>query len=166
MNLRRAVKKRKELIVIAHNIRSLHNLGSLFRTGDATGVSKIYCTGYTGNPLDPKAIKVSLGAEKTVPWERTRNIARLLRNLKRHGFTLAALEQHAQSIALQSYRPRFPLALIIGNEARGISEAFLKKADRILEIPMHGEKESLNVSVAFGIAVYQLMRHQELGIRK
>lgn len=156
----------RKLVVIAHNIRSLHNIGSFFRTADAVGVAKIYLTGYSGAPTDPKAAKVSLGAEKTIPWERTGNISRLLQKLKHDGFTVVALEQHARSTPLNTYRPHFPLALIVGNEVRGISQALLKKTDRILEIPMRGKKESLNVSVAFGIAVYQLMRHQKIESRK
>lgn len=158
MNSRHVAEKRRELVIIAHNIRSLHNLGSLFRTADAAGVSKIYCTGYTGNPLDNKTAKVSLGAEKTVAWERARTVALLIQKLKRAGFTIAALEQHPRSKPLQSYHSRFPLALIVGNEVRGISPALLKRADVILEIPMRGKKESLNVSVAFGIAVYELLK--------
>lgn len=148
----------KKLIVIAHNIRSLYNIGSIFRTSDAVGVEKIFLTGFSGTPDNPKVAKVALGAEKTVPWEKHSRIGNLLKGLKKDGYQIVALEQDVKSVAYNSFRPRFPIAFIVGNEISGISRAVLKKADAIIEIPQKGTKESLNVSVAFGIAVYSLLR--------
>lgn len=145
-------------IVIAHNIRSLHNIGSLFRTADAAGVSKIYCTGYSGTPDNPRAKKVSLGAEQFVPWEKVSRPGALIRKLKKSGYRIAVLEQDKKSIPYDSFKPRFPLVLILGNEVRGSSRSMIKNADTIIEIPMRGEKESLNVSVAFGIAAFHIQK--------
>ncbi|MEK7636688.1 MAG: TrmH family RNA methyltransferase [Patescibacteria group bacterium] len=152
MTLRRG----KKLIVIAHNIRSLHNIGSLFRTADAVGVEKIFLTGFSGIPDHPKVAKVALGAEKTILWKKYSRIGNLLKQLKKDGYQIVALEQDPMSVAYDSFCPRFPIALIVGNEVSGISRAILKNADAIIEIPQKGRKESLNVSVAFGIAVYAL----------
>ncbi len=144
-------------VCIAHNIRSLHNIGSIMRTADGAGFSKVYCTGYSGSPDDAKAAKVSLGAEKSVPWEKMKNTATLIRSLKRQGYFVVALEQDSRSIPLSKFRPKFPLALIVGNEVRGLSPSLRELADACIEIPMRGSKESLNVSVAFGVAAYAIL---------
>ena len=139
-------------------------MGSIFRTADAAGVSKIILSGYTPTPLDrfgrerKDFIKVSLGAEKSVPWTYVKQLAPALAQLKSEGYTLTALEQHKNSVSLFDYKPANNIALIVGNEVRGVSPALLKKADVILEIPMRGKKESLNVSVATGIALFALLR--------
>jgi tRNA G18 (ribose-2'-O)-methylase SpoU len=153
--------KTKELIVIAHNIRSLHNVGAIFRTADSLGVSKIFLTGYTGTPPDARIAKVALGAESFVPWEHNKSAVRIIKKLKSDypKLTLVGLENNIPGVKIHSidkYRPKFPLALIIGEERTGISKKLLGLCDAIVEIPMHGHKESLNVSVAFGIAVHQL----------
>lgn len=151
-----------ELCVILHNIRSVYNVGSIFRTSDAVGVSKIYLTGITPTPVDRLGkqrkdfIKVSLGAEKAVAWEYARSVAALIKKLKKRGFFVVALEQARGSISLFKFKPKFPLVLVVGNEVRGIPPRVLKLCDKIVEIPMRGKKESLNVSVAFGIAVFSL----------
>ena len=147
----------RRVILIAHNIRSLYNIGSLFRTADAAGASKIFLTGYSGTPDNPKVAKVALGAEKTVLWEKFSNISRLLKKLRKEKFQIVAAEQHSHSISYKKLISRFPLALLMGNEIRGLSPAILKKSDVIIEIPMRGKKESLNVSVAFGIIIYQIL---------
>jgi 23S rRNA (guanosine2251-2'-O)-methyltransferase len=155
-------KPNKQLYLIAHNIRSLHNVGSLFRTADSLGVSKIYLTGYTGSPPDPKIAKVALGAENFVPWEKVQSITRLIKRLRSQQpkLRIVALENNLsrQTINLAKYKPRFPLALIIGEETKGLTKSILNLVDDIVEIPMRGRKESLNVSVAAGIAVYQILR--------
>jgi len=152
---------KKELYIIANNIRSLHNVGSIFRTADALGAAKVYLTGYTGAPPDPKIAKVALGAENFVPWEKEKSATRLIKKLKTQNprLRVAALENNVKrkTIPLSKYRPRFPLALIVGEEVRGVSKPLLALADDIIEIPMRGKKESLNVSVALGIAAYQLL---------
>jgi 23S rRNA (guanosine2251-2'-O)-methyltransferase len=145
-----------QLYVIAHNIRSLHNVGSIFRAGDGFGVTKIFLTGYTGAPPDTRIHKVALGAEEFIPWEQTRSLARVITKLRKEGVRIAVLENNIdrKTTLLQKYKPKFPLALILGEEVKGNTKKILDMADDILEIPMSGQKESLNVSVACGIALY------------
>lgn len=151
-----------------HNIRSLHNVGSIFRTADAAGITKLYLTGYTPAPLDEmgrprkEIVKTALGAEDSVPWEKAPNITKTLGSLKKQGFTIVALEQSKEAVNFKNFQPRFPLALLVGNEVRGLSRAVLKKSDLVIKIPIYGKKESLNVAVAFGIAVYEIVSKQEL----
>ena len=143
--------------VILHNIRSAYNVGTIFRTADAVGIEKIYLTGYTPNPAKDKKIeKTALGAEKYVSWESYKNLNYLLKKLKKEGFKIVALEQNEKSIPYYKFRPRFDIVLILGNEVRGLNKKILEKCDYILEIPMFGRKESLNVAVAFGIIAYYL----------
>ena len=154
---------KKDIYLILHNIRSLYNVGSIFRTGDASGVEKIYLTGYTPAPIDrfgkirPQITKTALGAEKFVKWEHYKNISTLIKKLKKEKFNLIAVEQSLKSINYKKLKPRFPIALIFGNEVRGLSKEILKKCDKIIEIPMQGKKESLNVSVAAGIVLFSLI---------
>ena len=160
----------KGLVVVLHNIRSVHNVGSIFRTADAAGVGKIYLSGITPTPLDrfgkirPQFVKVALGAEKNVQWDASARSAqatsRLLEKLKEEKYKIFAVEQSEKSIPYHKYplnkrSLKQRVALVFGNEVRGLSPAILKRADKILEIPMRGRKESLNVSVAFGIVVYK-----------
>ncbi len=149
----------KEIIVIAHNIRSAFNVGSIFRTSDAAGVSQVILGGYCAHPPHPKLLKVSLGAEKTIPYEKCRQSWRRIDDLKKQGYQIIALEKIRQAENIFNFKPRFPLALILGNEKRGLSSEILKRCDKVVFIPMQGYKESLNVSVAFGIAIYQLADH-------
>lgn len=154
-------KTKRELYVIVHNIRSLHNVGSIFRTADSFGVSKIYLTGYTGSPIGKnkdKISKVALGAEVFVPWEQSKSLVRIVKKLRAQGVRIAVLENNVKykTTLLQNYKPNFPLALILGEETKGNTKKILDLADDILEIPMFGQKESLNVSVAAGVALYGL----------
>ena len=150
--------------LILHNIRSVHNVGSIFRTADAAGISKILLSGYTPAPLDrfnlPRKdfAKVSLGAEKTIPWQQTKTFAQAVKLLKKENYFIAAIEQDKRSTPLFEFTPpkNQSLALVLGNEVRGVSPSSLKLCDAILEIPMRGKKESLNVSVSAGIAMYTL----------
>lgn len=151
--------KNREVYLIAHNIRSLHNVGSIFRTADALGVTKVYLTGYTGTPPDAKIAKVALGAEEFVAWEQYKSAVRLINKLRGQGVRIAALENNVPgTIRLDKYKPKFPLALLLGEETRGHTQQLLGLVDDIIEIPMHGQKESLNVSVACGIALYGILR--------
>jgi len=160
------------LVVLLNNIRSSHNVGSIFRTSaclpagrDATGVEKIYLCGITPGPRDKygrvnqKLAKVALGAEKNVPYEHCKSADVLIGRLKKQGYKILALEQHKKSINIFRFKPikKLNYALVLGEETKGLPETILKKADKILEIPCVGKKESLNVSVAFGIAVYHLL---------
>lgn len=156
-------EKTKQLFVIAHNIRSLHNVGSIFRTADSFGVSKLFLTGYTGVPVGKnvdKIGKVALGAETFVPWEQNKSLVRLVKKLRSEfpGIRIAALENNIphKTVLLQTYKPKFPMALILGEETKGNTKKILNLVDDILEIPMSGQKESLNVSVAAGVALYAL----------
>jgi len=149
--------KRDRLFVILWNIRSIFNVGSIFRTADAVGVDKIYLCGYTPTPdKEPKMAKTALGAEKTVPWEKCKQITPLIKKLKKDGVRIAAIELHKKSKNLFEYKPTAPVALIFGHERNGVGSTALALADDILEIPMRGKKESLNVSVAAGIVLYQI----------
>jgi 23S rRNA (guanosine2251-2'-O)-methyltransferase len=152
-------------VLILHNIRSVHNVGSIFRTADAAGISKIILSGYTPTPLDrfgharPDLSKVALGAEKNIEWEQTKHLSSALKKLKKEDYTIVAIEQHKNSTSLFDYKPQAnqKLVIILGNEVRGVSAQSLKQADIILEIPMRGKKESLNVSVAAGVALFALI---------
>ena len=143
-------------IVICHNIRSAFNIGSIFRTADGAGVSKIILGGYSAHPPHPKITKTALGAEKTIAYERVWPTWRVIEDLRKKGYHIVALEKNHRAKNIFSYKPDFPLALVIGNEVRGLSKEILKRCDDIVFIPMRGKKESLNVSVAFGIAIYTL----------
>jgi len=146
------------LVVILDNIRSTYNVGAIFRTADAAGVSKIYLCGITPSPPNLKINKVALGAEKFLPWEKIKNTWRLLEQLKDEGYFLISLEQGENSRDIFQIKkiPSKKLGLILGPEIKGLSSKILNRSDLQLEIPMHGQKESLNVAVAFGIAVYQM----------
>ncbi len=150
------------MIVVLHNIRSMHNVGSIFRTADAVGVEKVYLCGITPAPIDrfgrpnEKIAKVSLGAEKTMPYEQCRLTSRCIDRLAREGYRIIAVEQHRNSIPYTKAGKRKKTALILGDEVRGLPESVLSRVDAIVEIPMRGAKESLNVAVAFGIVAYAL----------
>lgn len=151
----------KKVVGILHNVRSLHNVGSMFRTADGAGISKLYLTGYTGFPPRKEITKTALGAEEFVDWERHGHIGKLIDRLKSEGFQIAAIEngrlcKQKKCVLCHKFTTKRPIAFIVGNEVNGLSKVVLSKADIILEIPMRGEKESLNVSVAFGLAAYYL----------
>jgi tRNA G18 (ribose-2'-O)-methylase SpoU len=156
-----------EITVVLPDIRSVHNVGSIFRTSDAAGVVNIICCGYTPTPLDrfnrvrEDFKKVSLGAEATVPWEYAKTAAGAIKKLKRDGWQIFAVEQSKDSVLYNKLSPKelrdAKIAIVMGNEVKGMSPALLKLADKILEIPMNGKKESLNVGVAFGIVVFGLL---------
>lgn len=146
-----------EFYVICQNIRSLFNVGTVFRTGDAFGVTKIFLTGYTGTPPRKEISKVALGAEDWIPWEHHRQPARLIKKLKAQGVHIVALEQvPGRSTDVNAYQPQFPMALLLGYEVDGLPARLIALADDVVEIPMHGRKESLNVGVAFGIAANRI----------
>lgn len=142
-------------IVLLENIRSLHNVGAVFRTADGAGWDEIILGGYTGTPPDRRIEKVSLGAEEYIPWSHQENVIETVTKLKKKGYFIAALEQSSTSknIFRTKIKPENFL-LILGNEIEGVSPELLKLTDEHLEIPMHGKKGSLNVSIAAGIALY------------
>lgn len=143
-------------IIILPNIRSAHNVGAMFRTADGAGVDKIYLCGYSARPPHPQLDKVSLGAEKWVPWEYAKQTGPLLKRLKKEGYQLVALEETLKSVNIYKWKPKFPLAVIVGNEKTGVTKNLLKYCDEVVAIPMRGKKTSLNVSVATGVALYYI----------
>ena len=144
------------IVLLAHNIRSLWNVGSLFRTCDGMGVEKIYLTGYTGIPPRKEITKTALGADEFIEWEHHDEPMNVIESLKKEGFQIVSLEQMEKSITLTAFVPQFPLCLVLGNELVGIRDDLLEASDAVVEIPMLGKKESLNVAVAAGIALYSL----------
>jgi len=152
---------KKEFYVICQNIRSLFNVGSIFRTADAFGVDRIYLTGITGRPPRKEISKVALGAENYIPWEYHRQPARLIKSLKKQGIRIVALEQvKSKSMKLSKWKPKFPIALIVGYEPKGLPKSLIKLSDDVVEIPMFGKKESLNVGVAFGVAANHIAEYK------
>lgn len=151
-----------EIAAILHNIRSTHNVGSIFRTADGMGLENIYLTGITPSPLDrfgelrKDFTKVSLGAEKYISWEKVKSVNALIKRLKGRGYKVIAVEQHRKSVLYYKakVKKQDKIALVFGNEVKGIPPSILKMADKIIEIPMLGKKESLNVAVAFGVVAY------------
>jgi 23S rRNA (guanosine2251-2'-O)-methyltransferase len=155
------LKSKKEFYIICQNIRSLFNVGSIFRTADAFSANKIYLTGITGRPPRKEISKVALGAENFIPWEYHRQPARLIRDLKNRGIRIVALEQvKGRSVDVNKWKPKFPLALILGYEPKGLPKSLIALADDVVEIPMYGKKESLNVGVAFGVAANHIAKQK------
>ncbi len=154
------MKENKQFYLIAQNIRSLHNVGSIFRSADIFNITKIYLTGYTGAPPRPQISKVALGADEWIPWKKYYHTHLLIKKLKQQGVNIYALETGNKTKNLTKFKPKFPCALIIGNEVKGISSTILKLTDAIISIPMFGQKTSLNVSVATGIALYEFSQHR------
>lgn len=150
--------KRFPLVVVLENIRSLYNVGSIFRTSDAAAIEKLYLTGFTGTPPRKEINKTALGAVDTVPWEYISDRIKLISRLKEEGFTIAALEHCYESINIFDYKWQQKMVLILGNEVFGVTDDITAMADVALEIPMFGTKQSLNVAVAFGISVYALIQ--------
>lgn len=154
--------------MVAHNLRSAHNVGSLFRTADGLGVGKLYLSGYSPYPLasgdermphlarktDRQIQKTALNAERSVPWRHVADIAGLLAKLKARGFTVAALEQAPGAASLPDFKPPSKLVLVVGREVEGLEPEILKLCDLALEIPMLGRKESFNVAQAAAMALY------------
>ena len=146
----------ERFVLVLPNIRSGHNVGAIFRTADGSGVDKLYITGYTPCPPHTQTDKVSLGAEKWMPWEYYKQAGTLLKKLKKMGYNIVALEQTKVSKNIFDWQPKFPIALVLGNEKTGVPKSLLKYCDESVEIPMAGKKNSLNVSVAAGIAMYRI----------
>ena len=161
---------KRQLVLIAHDVRSAHNVGSILRTADGLGVDKVYLTGYTPYPIEEndkrlphvwrraaaQITKTALGAELSVEWQHETDVAHLISRLKKGGYLVAALEQTDQALELQKFTSPDKIALVVGSEIGGIPPAVLKEADIHLAIPMLGHKESFNVSVAVAVALYHL----------
>lgn len=165
---------KREISLILHNIRSNHNVGSIFRTADAAGVSKIYLTGYSAAPLDRfkrevrEISKTALGAEKNIAWEQFKSAVSIIKKLKKDGFEIIAIEQDKKSVDYKKVRLGTKTALVLGNEVDGLEKKVLDLCDQIAEIPMQGKlarnrlpndggKESLNVSISAGIVLFRIL---------
>ena len=158
----------RQIILIANNLRSSHNVGSLLRTADGLGIQKVYLTGYTPYPIcendmrlphlskkiDSAISKIALGAEKYISWEHVEEVESVISNLQTEGYIILALEQTKTSIALNKYIPDEKIAIIVGREVEGIEPEVLNLCDAALEIPMLGRKESFNVVQAAAMALY------------
>jgi tRNA G18 (ribose-2'-O)-methylase SpoU len=160
----------RSIVLVAHNVRSAYNVGSILRTADGFGIKRVYLSGYTPYPKSPKdtrlphvaqrakkmIAKTALGAENQVKWQHQSDILRLIPKLEKQGFLIVALEQTADATDLTSFKPADKIALIVGSEVGGLPPGVLKATKVHVSIPMLGGKESLNVSVASAIALYHL----------
>ena len=158
----------RKIVIIAHNLRSSHNIGSLLRTADAMGVEQVYLTGYTPYPKSKEDIrlphlankthqaiaKTALGAEKSVKWTTEKDVQGVIEKLKAKDYAVVALEQAQNSVKLTDYKPPQKIAIILGREVDGIEEEVISACDKVIEIPMFGKKESLNVVQAAAMAMY------------
>ncbi len=155
------------LILILDNIRSVHNVGSIFRTADGAGVSKIFLCGTTPSPIDRFGrkrndfAKVSLGAEESVEWKYFETTQEAVFFAKEKGSEIVSLEQDSRSVSYGEYVPKENVALVLGTEVSGLGEEIKNLSDVIIEIPMRGKKESLNVSVASGVAMYEILKNKK-----
>ncbi|MBC7186858.1 MAG: RNA methyltransferase [Calditrichaeota bacterium] len=152
-------RPRRPIYALADNVRSMHNIGAMFRTADGAGLAKLFLCGISACPPRPEIRKTSLGAEEAVPWEYVPSAVQAVRRLKAEGVQIVILEHTDCSHDFRVAPYRFPLCLVVGHEHHGVSDEVVALADLAVEIPMAGVKESLNVSVAFGIAVYEIVRH-------
>ncbi len=155
--------KRHPVYALADNIRSIYNVGSIFRTSDAALIEKLYLTGYTPYPPRQEIEKVALGATEAVPWEYIKDPVEAVRKIKAEGIKIVPLEITENSRNYTDIEAEdFPLCLILGNELTGVSAGIIDEADFSIEIPQYGFKHSINVSVAYGIAVMELVRKLNL----
>ena len=150
---------RHPVTVILDNIRSVHNVGSIFRSSDGALIERIFLTGITATPENPQMHKTALGAQDTVPWSYKPSAAAAIAHLRSLNYTIAVLELTDASIPVSALpREHFPLCLVIGNELSGVDQHLINQADYALEIPQYGAKQSLNVAVACGIAIFDLIK--------
>jgi tRNA G18 (ribose-2'-O)-methylase SpoU len=145
--------------ILLHNVRSMHNVGAAFRSADAFGINQLLLSGYTPTPPRPEISKTAIGAEKHVDWQSSENPVQTIKELKKEGFCLVALEQTTESTLLPNYTlpPKQKICLVFGNEVTGIDEELLPHIDDFVEIPQYGHKHSLNVSVTVGVALYAFL---------
>ncbi len=149
--------------ILLHDIRSVYNVGSIFRTADAAGISKIFLSGFTPSPIDrfgrkrKDLAKVSLGAEDTVSWEYGESALPFLTELRKEGVQIVGIEQSKQSVDYKSVTSAQSICFVVGSEVGGLDPALREQCDVLAEIPMRGTKDSLNVSVALGIALFRML---------
>lgn len=151
--------KRKPIYVVCDNIRSIFNVGSIFRTSDAALIEKLYLTGYTPHPPRPEIEKVALGSTGSVQWEYVKNPIEVIDKMRNEGIKIACLEIAEKSrMYYELSKSDFPLCMIVGNELTGVSNELINLSDFSIEIPQFGFKHSMNVSVAYGIAVFEMVK--------
>ena len=152
---------RSHIAILLHNVRSAHNVGSIFRTADAAGVSKLYLTGYTPRPVDrfgrvqKEIAKTALGAERSIAWEGAPSPSAIVSKLRRARWEIVGVEQDKRTRDYRTFILKHPTLFVFGNEVRGLPKSLRDACDELIEIPMRGEKESLNVSVAAGIVLFR-----------
>jgi 23S rRNA (guanosine2251-2'-O)-methyltransferase len=152
-------RERLPVAVVVDSIRSLYNVGSIFRTSDGALIQKLILTGYTPHPPRKEIEKTALGATKSIPWEYLSSPQTAFDVLRADGYRICCLELTSDSVPYFSVRKTdFPLCLVLGNEITGVSKELVAQCDLGLEIPMFGTKQSLNVAVAYGIAIFELSR--------
>lgn len=154
--------KKHQFYLILPNIRSCHNVGAMFRTADACGVTKLFLVGYTATPPKKEIDKVALGAETWMPWEHRKDVKRLIQTLKKKNVLIIGLEKNDTSVDIGSLTIDRDIALIVGNEVDGIEPDIQALCDVVAHIPMQGKKESLNVSIAAGIGMYVIGNRQRI----
>jgi tRNA G18 (ribose-2'-O)-methylase SpoU len=150
-------KERFPFYCLIENIRSLYNVGSIFRTSDAVLLKKLYITGFSGYPPRKEIDKTALGAVDAVSWKQFKNPLDAVAELKQNDIPLVALEHTSASYSYDEFNYTFPFCLLVGNEVDGLSEPLIAKADAAIEIPMYGLKQSLNVAVAYGVVMYHVL---------
>lgn len=151
------MKLKCQLFMVLDNVRSAYNVGSIFRTAEAYKVEKIFLTGYTPTPLNKKVIKTSLGSEKNVSWQHISYGLNCIKKLKKEKVRIVCLENSVKgAVSIFNFQPKFPLAVIVGNEVKGVRKNLLNMADEVVYIPMYGKKESFNVAVASGIFLFYI----------
>ena len=148
---------RLPISVLVENIRSMHNVGSIFRTSDGVRIEHLYLCGFTARPPRIEIDKTALGATDSVPWSYHKNATQVVKQLKQQGVSIVVLEHTSQSRNYFEQNYSYPLCLVLGNEVEGVSQSIVEQADLAIEIPMLGLKQSLNVSVAYGIVVYHIL---------
>lgn len=152
----------QRVAVLLHNVRSTHNVGSIFRTAEAAGVERMYLSGYTPTPTDrfgraqKDIAKTALGAEKMLPWEKVVSPSKIVKKLKLEGWEVVGVEQDKRAMDYRELVISKPTLFIFGNEVKGISKSMRDACDTLIEIPMQGKKESLNVSVAAGVVLFSI----------
>ncbi len=149
---------RLPVVVLLDDVRSMYNVGSFFRTADATGLEKLYLCGITARPPKHAITKTALGAEETVPWEHDWDARKIAEDLRSRDYELAAIETSVRAVDLYDWQPRFPVCVMFGHEVEGLGAALLGLCDTHVRIPMLGRKHSLNVATAGGVVLYELLR--------
>ena len=154
---------RLPVAIVLDHVRSMYNVGAFFRTADAVALERLLLCGITAHPPQPEIAKTALGAEQTVPWEYLTDSLVALRMLKARGYELAAIETGPNAVDLFEWTPRWPVAVVFGNEVDGLDASLIALCDAHIRLPMQGAKNSLNVATAGGVVAYELLRKHRAG---